>query len=109
MSNPRDDTGRELDTKFTLKKLPGGFALVVESRGGSDHGPNPSRNKNYADGMLLHLKRMGEHDMRLDEIQVASAKALRMPKSQRIVWPMTSDCCASLGASSAAKLITPAR
>ena len=87
MLNPRDDTGRELDAKFRLEKLPDGFALTVESRGGSDHGPNPSRNKNYIDGMLLHLKHMAEHDMRLDEIQVASAKALRLPESERVVWP----------------------
>lgn len=87
MLNPRDDTGRELDAKFTLEKLPDGFALTLESRGGSDHGPNPSRNKNYIDGMLMHLKRMAEHDMSLDEIQVASAKALRLPESERVVWP----------------------
>ncbi|SLN77678.1 HNH endonuclease [Oceanibacterium hippocampi] len=87
MLNPRDDTGRKLDASFTLEKLPDGFALTVESRGGSDHGPNPSRNKNYVEGMLLHLKRMAEHDMRLDEIQVASAKALRLSGSERIVWP----------------------
>ena len=87
MLNPIDDMGRELDAKFTLEKLPDGFALTVESRGGSDHGPNPSRNKNYIDGMLLHLKRMAEHDMRLDEIQVASAQALRLPESERVVWP----------------------
>ncbi len=85
--NPRDDTDGELDAKFTLAKLPDGFALTVESRGGSDHGPNPSRNKNYVDGMLLHLKKMAAHDMRLDEIQVASAKALRLPESERVVWP----------------------
>lgn len=87
MLNPRVDTGEELDAKFTLEKLPDGFALTVHSRGGSDHGPNPSRNKNYIDGMLLHLKRMAEYDMLLDEIQVASAKALRLPESERVVWP----------------------
>lgn len=87
MLTPKDDTGRELDAEFTLEKLPDGFALIVESRGGSDHGPNPSRNKDYIDGMLLHLKRMAEHDMRLDEIQVASSKALRLSESERAVWP----------------------
>lgn len=87
MLNPTDDMGRELDAKFMLEKLPDGFALTVESRGGSDHGPNRSRNKNYVVGMLLHLKRMAAHDMRLDEIQVASAQALRLPESERVVWP----------------------
>ena len=85
--NPRDERGRELDAKFTLEKVPGGFVLTVESRGGSDHGPNPSRNKNYFEGMLLHLRRMAEHDMRLTEIQVASTKALQLPETQRAVWP----------------------
>lgn len=76
-----------MDAKFTLEKLPDGFALTVESRGGSDHGNTPSRNRDYIDGMLLHLKRMAENDMRLDEIQVASAKALQLPEPERIVWP----------------------
>lgn len=87
MLKPRDETGRELDANFTLEILPGGFALTVESRGGSDHGPNRSRNKNYVDGMTLHLKRMAEHDMCLDEIQVASLKAVKLPEAERVVWP----------------------
>lgn len=30
---------------------------------------------------------MAAHDMRLDEIQVASAQALRLPETERVVWP----------------------
>lgn len=87
MLNPRDETGRELDAKFAIERVPGGFALTVESRGGSDHGPNPSRNKNYIAGLMLHLRRMAENNFLLTEIQIASSKAMKLPEAERKVWP----------------------
>ena len=79
---PRDDKGRNLDAKFSLEKTRDGFALTVESRSG-ESGHN--RNREYAAGMRMHLKRMAEHDMVLFEVQAASRQALKLPESDRVV------------------------
>ena len=87
MLKPRDENGQELDAKFALEMTSDGLLLTVEARGGSDHGPNRSRNKEYAAGMRMHLKRMAQYGMTLLEIQVASSKAMDLPEAERAVVP----------------------
>lgn len=84
---PFDKDGRELDASYAIELIPGGFDLVVESRGGSDHGPNASRNKDYSAGMQLHLSRMKQLDMILADLQVASKVAARLPEVDRRIVP----------------------
>lgn len=83
MISPFDDTGRELDALFSVAPHSNGFDLIIESRGGSDHGPNPARNSNYAPALELHLSRMGILGMVLQELLVASSVAMQLPEEQR--------------------------
>ncbi|MEE4013426.1 HNH endonuclease signature motif containing protein [Roseibium sp. FZY0029] len=85
MMKPTDDHGRELDALFSVERWSEGFDLIVESRGGSDHGPNAARNSDYAPAMELHLSRMGALGMVLEEVQVASSIAMKLPESGRRV------------------------
>lgn len=80
-----DDHGRELDAIYSVEPYPGGFDLVLESRGGSDHGPHASRNSDYAPALELHLSRMGALGMILQDLQVASRVAMQQPEADRRV------------------------
>lgn len=85
MLRPFDDNGHELDAHYTIEPQAGGFDLIVESRGGSTHGPNAARNSDYASAMELHLSRMRELGMVLLDLQVASSIAMKMPENERRV------------------------
>ena len=85
MMKPFDDQGRQLDALYSIEPCPGGFDLIVESRGGSTQGSNPARNSDYAPALELHLLRMGALGMVLMDLQVASSVASKMPKQERRV------------------------
>ena len=85
MRNPVDDHGQELEALYSVERRPDGFDLIVESRGGSEHGPNKSRSRQYAPAMDLHLARMGALRMTLQELQVASRRAMKLPENERRV------------------------
>ncbi|WP_367180594.1 HNH endonuclease [uncultured Jannaschia sp.] len=84
MLRPYSDDGTELDARFSIEILPDGFDLIVESRGGSD-GPNPARNSAYGPALVQHLVRMQACGMVLQDLQVASAVAMKMEETARRV------------------------
>lgn len=88
MYNPRDDKGTELDAKFSVEPLKDGFDLVIESRGGSTGG-RPPRNTNYAPALMLHLRRMARVGMVLEDLQIASSEAMRLPEIMRKIRPLS--------------------
>ena len=73
MFKPFDDSDRELDALYSVEPRSDGFNLIVESRGGSDHGLNAARNSAYMPAMELHLSRMGALGMVLQDLKVAAA------------------------------------
>lgn len=85
MFKPYDDSARELDALYSVEPRPGGFDLIVESRGGSNHGPNAARNSEYIPALELHLSRMGALGMELQDLQVASTVAMKLPEPDRRV------------------------
>lgn len=87
MYNPRDEKGDDLDAKFSVESLQDGFDLVIESRGGSTGG-RPPRNTDYAPALVLHLRRMAQVGMVLDDLQVASSQAMRLPENVRQIRPL---------------------
>ncbi len=86
MYNPYDEKGDELDAKYSVESLSEGFDLIIESRGGSTGG-RPPRNTDYARALVLHLHRMAELGMVLDDLQVASSDAMRLPEKKRQIRP----------------------
>lgn len=82
MNNPYDENGEELDAKFAVEAVVGGFDLIIESQGGSTGG-RPPRNTGYAKALVLHLRRMAELGMVLGDLQVASTKAMKDPENER--------------------------
>lgn len=87
MYNLFDDKGEELDAKFSVESFRGGFDRIIESRGGSTGG-RPPRNTAYAQALVLHLRRMAELGMVLDDLQVASSEAMRLPENMRQIRPV---------------------
>lgn len=87
MYNPLDEKGDELDAKFSVESLKDGFDLVIESRGGATGG-RPPRNTDYAPALVLHLRRMAQVGMVLDDLQVASSEAMRLPENMRQIRPI---------------------
>lgn len=87
MYKPRDEKGDELDAKFSVESLKDGFDLVIESRGGSTGG-RPPRNTDYAPALVIYLRRMAQVGMVLDDLQVASSEAMRLPESMRQIRPL---------------------
>lgn len=83
VQKPIEDSGRELDALYSVELSEEGFDLIVESRGGSDHGPNPARNSDYAVALEQHLSRMGAFGMVLLDVQVASRVAMDLPEVSR--------------------------
>lgn len=86
MHNPCDERGDELDAKYSVEPAKGGFQLIVESQGGSTGG-RPPRNTDYAQALVLHLRRMAHLGMVLDDLQVASSEAMRLPEDLRQIRP----------------------
>ena len=86
MYNPYDEKGDELDAKYSVESIRGGFDLIIESRGGSTGG-SPPRNTDYARALELHLHRMAELGIVLDDLQVASSDAMRLPENKRQIRP----------------------
>lgn len=84
---PYDATGNLLDAKFSVHRTEQGFNLVVESRGGSDHGPNKSRNKHYNEAVETHLLRMQSHGMIIENIYLASRPSLHKDRNDRRLTP----------------------
>lgn len=87
MAKPITDAGNELDANFSVEDLPTGFNIVIESRGGSDHGPHASRNSEYSDGLRLLLERLGRRGASLEDLQVASSRVEQKPASERQIFP----------------------
>lgn len=85
MFKPFDDNGRELDALYSVEPRPDGFDLIVESRGGSDHGPNAARNSEYIPALELHLSRMGTLGLVLQDLQVASRPIMKRAERDRSV------------------------
>lgn len=52
-----DDEGSELDAHFTTERSEGGYAVIVESRGGTA-GSRAARNTQYGEGLALLLRRL---------------------------------------------------
>ncbi len=52
-----DDEGSELDAHFTTERSEGGYAVIVESRGGTG-GTKAARNTQYGEGLALLLRRL---------------------------------------------------
>lgn len=86
MYNIFDEKGAELDAKFSVASVSAGFDLIVESRGGATGGRAP-RNTDYARALELHLRRMAHRGMVLDDLQVASSEAMRLPEKMRQIQP----------------------
>jgi len=85
MLNQINDDGQELDARFSVELRSYGFDLIVESRGGSSHGPNAARNSDYAKAMELHLSRAAALNLILKDVQVASSNAMKLPDGERSV------------------------
>ena len=88
MYNPCDEKGDELDAKFSVESFGDGFDLIIESRGGATGG-RPPRNTDYAPALVLHLRRMALLGMVLDDLQVASSEAMRLPENMRQIRPIS--------------------
>jgi 5-methylcytosine-specific restriction protein A len=86
MHNLYDEKGNEIDAKFSIEPFRDGFDLIIESRGGSTGG-RPPRNSDYSQALVLHLRRMAELGMVLDDLQVASTKAMEHPLEERQIRP----------------------
>lgn len=86
MHNPYNEKGDEIDAKYSVETIRDGFDLIIESQGGSTGG-RPARNTDYAQALVLHLRRMAELGMVLDDIQVASTKAMENPEKERQIRP----------------------
>ncbi|MCH4092136.1 hypothetical protein [Acetobacter sp.] len=82
---PFDENGKELDSLFSVELQVYGFDLIIESRGGSDHGPNRSRNKQYVPAMKLYLSRMRSFGMIIQDIEIASRVAAKLLQQERRV------------------------
>ena len=78
-----DDQGQELDALYSIELVPGGFDLIVESRGGANQGRPSGRNKDYAPAMELYLSKMRQLDMVLRELHVVSSIAMKLPEADR--------------------------
>ncbi len=86
MHKSYDETGGEIDAKFDVEIVKEGFDLIIESQGGSTGG-RPPRNTDYAQALVLHLRRMAELGMVLEDLQVASTHAMKRPEKERQIRP----------------------
>ncbi|MCE6949601.1 HNH endonuclease [Cereibacter sphaeroides] len=86
MHTPYDENGDEIDAKYSIEIVRDGFDLIIESQGGSTGG-RPPRNTGYARALVLHLRRMAELGMILDDLQVASTEAMKRPEKERKIRP----------------------
>lgn len=81
-----DDSEIELDANFDLEISGSQIEILWESRGGSDHGPRQSRNKDYAPAIEILFKRLGMLNLMIDEIQIASSVALKKEPNNRTLF-----------------------
>ena len=86
MQNPFDEKGNAIDAEFSIEVVNGGFDLIIESQGGSTGG-RPPRNTDYAKATVLFLRRMADLGMVLEDLQVASARAMKNPEKDRRIRP----------------------
>jgi 5-methylcytosine-specific restriction protein A len=86
MQKPYDDKGYEIDAMYSVESIRDGFDLIIESSGGSTGG-RPPRNSDYAKALALHLRRMAELGIVLDDLQVASTEAMKHPEKERQIRP----------------------
>ena len=86
MHKPYDENGDEIDAKYSVVTVRDGFDLIIESQGGSTVG-RPPRKTGYAQALASHLRRMAELGMVLDDLQVASTKAMEHPEKERQIRP----------------------
>ncbi|MGV1927911.1 HNH endonuclease [Agrobacterium tumefaciens] len=83
-----DANGKVFDASFEIEQAgQEQFLIHWESRGGSDHGPRSSRNKDYAPALEELLRRMALNKIRIDRIYIASRKEFRLPPDERRINP----------------------
>ncbi|MBY3513049.1 HNH endonuclease [Rhizobium laguerreae] len=78
-----------LDAEFAILPGNGKFVIEWESRGGSDHGPRNSRNKDYAPAFESLLERMAKNGMVINQVFISSEKAIAAKPDQedRKIFP----------------------
>ena len=86
MHTPYDENGDAIDAKYSIELVRDGFDLIIDSQGGSTGG-RPPRNTGYGRALVLHLRRMAELGMILDDLQVASTEAMKRPEKERQIRP----------------------
>ncbi|WP_421359685.1 HNH endonuclease [Agrobacterium rosae] len=79
------EPNRTLDANFTVQPAGVGFVIDWESRGGSDHGPRTSRNKEYGPAFEALLERMATDGIQIEQIEISSSKAISDGGDRRIV------------------------
>jgi 5-methylcytosine-specific restriction protein A len=80
--------GAVLDASFHIEQTgQNQFRIDWESRGGSDHGPRSSRNKDYAPALEELLRRMALNNIRIDQVYIASRKESWLPADERRIEP----------------------
>ena len=96
---PFDDDGHELDAIFRIEPLDdGGVYLVLESRGGGEGGPRPPRNADYAPALDLLLRRLGQRDATLRNVEVFSNVTSKWPAAERKIAAASFPLPVKLGA-----------
>ena len=97
MYDPHDEGGHELDAKFSIETVGSGFDLIIESQGGASGG-RPPRNSDYPKALVMHLRRMADLGMLLEDLQVASSNAVQLPEIDRQIRPEGYQLPLELGA-----------
>lgn len=70
----QNDAGDALDARFSLERHEGGFAVVMESAGGT-RGTPQARNSDYAAGLEVLLRRLASMGAVLERVELASTNA----------------------------------
>jgi hypothetical protein len=96
----RRDDGVTIDATFRVERVGDVQTIVIESRGGTT-GSTAERNRDYAPGLELVLKRLGAAGFRLADAQVESRETLNLPPADRrldvgAAFPITIDNPAAL-------------
>jgi hypothetical protein len=82
----RRNGGVVLDASFRVEPLGDRLTIVYESRGGA-RGSEDQRNKDYAEGLELVLRRLQAAGIRLADVLVESRETEKLPTAQRRVLP----------------------
>jgi superfamily II DNA or RNA helicase/diadenosine tetraphosphate (Ap4A) HIT family hydrolase len=80
--------GQELDASFTSEKVDGGFAVILESRGGTA-GTKSARNTQYSQGLALLLARLAEMDATLVAADLATREVEHPLELKRFSLPIS--------------------